>query len=529
MSLRLRVTLLTCGVVALVLLVVASVFFLTVGARLRADLDSRVARRAQLIDAVLLRHSPVQPFRTERPATGDRTDPVSMFSVFHGAGVDQADVSTDAPAGLRIPDQAWAAAPAATAAPRVLSLDSGGQEYRVAVLRLPGLTAVYPAGQRVEVDAVAVGTSLTAVQTTLRSLAQVVVVAVVAGLLVTGLGAWLAAGRGLGPIVALSRAVGDVGRGGDLSRRVPVGGAHDEVTELATSFNLSLDRVQATYEEMERLLEQQQRFVADASHELRTPLTTIRTDIEVVRRHPGLPTAVRDRVLDNALTEMRRLSELVSDLLTLASADARTAVVPTAVSWDEMVQSAADEARRICAPRPVSLSVSGPLGPGLADQDALQRIFVALFENIAHHTPSTTRVWVCAGDGEGSGVAGDAIEVRVEDDGPGVAPEHLPHLFERFFQADASRHSRGTGLGLAIARSLVEAHGGRISAGPGRHRGLEVVLTLPRTAGTGAGGPTEGSEPSAAGSGPPPPEPAAAEPGAAETAAPPSPAALSRR
>jgi two-component system, OmpR family, sensor kinase len=526
MSLRLRVTLLTCGVVALVLLVVASVFFLAVGARLRGDLDSRVARRAQLLGTVLTRHLPTQRFRPERPAAGDRADAVSMFTIFHSARAGQPDVSDDAPAGVRIPDQVWSGAPAAAAAPRVLALTAGGQEYSVAVLRLPGLTAVYPAGQRTEVDAVAVGASLSGVQTTLRSLAQVVVLAGVAGLLVTGLGAWLAAGRGLRPIVALSRAVGDVGRGGDLSRRVPVGGAHDEVTELATSFNLSLDRVQATYEEMERLLEQQQRFVADASHELRTPLTTIRTDIEVVRRHPGLPTAVRDRVLDNALTEMRRLSQLVSDLLTLASADARTAVVPTAVSWDDIVQSAADEARRICDPRPVSLSVSGSLGPGLADQDALQRTFVALFENIAHHTPSTSSVWLSACDGEEAGDADHAIEVRVEDDGPGVAPEHLPHLFERFFQADASRHSKGTGLGLAIARSLVEAHGGRISAGPGRHGGLEVVLTLPRTAGSGGTEPAAppGTGASAGGSGPPAPEPAAPGP-----AAPPSPAALSRR
>ena len=112
MSLRLRVTLLTCGVVALVLLVVASVFFLTVGTRLRGDLDSRVARRVQLLGAVLTRHPPVQRFRPERPTGGDRVDTVSMFTIFHGARAGQPDVSGDAPAGVRIPGQAWAAAPA---------------------------------------------------------------------------------------------------------------------------------------------------------------------------------------------------------------------------------------------------------------------------------------------------------------------------------------------------------------------------------------------------------------------------------
>ena len=486
MSLRLRVTLLTCGVVALVVLVVASVFFLTVGARLRDDLDARLARRVQIIEIALNRLPPVARVTPMRPPTAERGDPASMFTVFHGTRAGQRDVSDDAGAGLLLPARAWATAPAPPAAPRVLSVMSGGQEYSVAVLRLAAVTTVTRAGQLIEVDAVAEAASLEGVETTLRSLAQVVVVAGVAGLLVSGLGAWLAAGRGLRPIVALSRAVGDVGRGGDLSRRVPVGSARDEVTNLATSFNRSLDRVEATYQEMERLLEQQQRFVADASHELRTPLTTMRTDIEVVRRHPGLPAAVRDRVLDNALTGMRRLSQLVSDLLTLASADARTAVVPTAVSWDEILQSAADEARRICGPRPVSLSIHGSLGTGIADQDALQRTFVALFENIAQHTPASCHVWLSASDGEGPDGVHHGIEVHVEDDGPGVAPEHLPHLFERFFQADASRHSTGTGLGLSIARSLVEAHGGRISARPGRHGGLELVLSLPRTARTDA-------------------------------------------
>jgi signal transduction histidine kinase len=275
-----------------------------------------------------------------------------------------------------------------------------------------------------------------------------------------------------------------VGRGGDLSRRLPARSQQDEVAQLTTAFNHSLDRVETAYHELEQLLEQQQRFVADASHELRTPLTTIRTDIEVMRRHPHLDAADRDRVLDNALTELRRLSQLVADLLTLASADARTAVVPSAVNWDEVVRSAADDARRICDPRPVSLSLNGTLGPGVADQDALQRTFVALFENIAHHTPIQTHVWLTAADGETNG--SHPIEVRIEDDGPGVSNENLPHLFERFFQADASRHSKGTGLGLAIARSLVEAHGGSISAGRSRRGGLELVLSLPRNAPGGA-------------------------------------------
>jgi two-component system OmpR family sensor kinase len=487
MSLRLRVTLLTCGVVGAVMLVIAGVFFLSVGARLRADLDSRLARRAEVVDTALSRLPPAALLTPTHPSTvGGRPDPASFFTLghqLHGGG--QPDLTGDSPGGLRLPAEVWETAPSVR--PRILTMSGGGAEYSVAVLRLPGVTTVALSSRRVGIDAIAVGASLEGVETTLRSVAQVVIVAGVAGLLVTGLGAWLAAGRGLRPIVSLSRAVDDVGRGGDLSRRVPVGGTRDEVTALATSFNRSLDRVEATYHELERPLEQQQRFVADASHELRTPLTTIRTDIEVMRRHPGLPAGDRDRVLDNALTEMRRLSQLVADLLTLASADARTAVVPTAVNWDEVVQSAADEARRICDPRIVSLSVRGTLGPGVADQDALQRTFVALFENIAHHTPISSHVWLSAHDGEGPDApaehpAGEhPIEVCVEDDGPGVDAAHLPHLFERFFQADASRHSMGTGLGLAIARSLVEAHGGRISAGPSRHGGLELVLRLPRT------------------------------------------------
>jgi signal transduction histidine kinase len=95
-------------------------------------------------------------------------------------------------------------------------------------------------------------------------------------------------------------------------------------------------------------------------------------------------------------------------------------------------------------------------------------------------------VWVSARDG--ADPADLPIEVRVEDDGPGVSRENVAHLFDRFFQADPSRHSMGTGLGLAIARSLVEAHGGHITAGRSRHGGLELVLSLPRVAPAGSGG-----------------------------------------
>ncbi len=493
MSLRLRVTLLTCGVVALVVMVIATVFFITVGARLRSDLDNRVMRRAELVDNAFSRLPPAALLAPVRRNTtvGGRPDPGAMFTLGHvvQAGGD-VDLTDDAPPGLHVPASAWSSAPRPMAA--VVTLSADGTEYSVALLRLPGPVSVAPAGKPLAIDAIAVGASLEDVNTTLRSLVQVVLIAGVAGLLVSGLGAWLAAGRGLRPITVLSRAMETVGRGGDLSRRVPVRADHDEVAQLTTAFNHSLDRVEAAYHELERLLEQQQRFVADASHELRTPLTTIRTDIEVMRRHPGLPAADRDRVLDNALAELRRLSQLVADLLTLASADARTAMVPAPVNWDEVVRSAADEARRICDPRPVSLSLEGTLGAGVADQDALQRTFVALFENIAHHTPIHSHVWVSARDG----ATGEdlPIEVRVEDDGPGVSRENVAHVFDRFFQADPSRHSMGTGLGLAIARSLVEAHGGHISAGRSRHGGLELVLSLPRAAPAGAGE-SNGAEP----------------------------------
>jgi two-component system OmpR family sensor kinase len=168
------------------------------------------------------------------------------------------------------------------------------------------------------------------------------------------------------------------------------------------------------------------------------------------------------------------MAGLASDLLLLARADAEAPLEAVQLDWDRLYADMTGDARRLCAPRPVSAEASEPLGAGTGDRAALLRGFRILFDNISRHTPESAGVWLHAAARE------DGIRVTVADSGPGVDARLLPNVFDRFFRADPSRHGRGTGLGLAILKSIVERHGGSVAARNREGGGLEVDLRLPR-------------------------------------------------
>lgn len=259
---------------------------------------------------------------------------------------------------------------------------------------------------------------------------------------------------------------------GDLSRRVGLPPGRNELRRLGAAFDHMVDRIEAT-------LQAQRQFIADSSHELRTPLTALGGMVEMLLLgvDAGDPRKTQ-RILSALDREIGRLSRLVGDLLTLSQLDAHPQLVRRPVSLSELVEEVADQARALSSGQEVARTVA----PGLVvlgDADRLRQVVLNLVDNGFKYTPAGGRVSIDLKAHNGW------AELRVEDTGDGIAPDALPHIFDRFYRVDKARarQSGGAGLGLAIAKSIAERHGGRIEAtsdGPGQ--GSRFTLRLPLAA-----------------------------------------------
>jgi signal transduction histidine kinase len=221
-------------------------------------------------------------------------------------------------------------------------------------------------------------------------------------------------------------------------------------------------------ERLERAFKRQRDFVSDASHELRTPLTVLRAQVELLDRE----TDERSRHQATA-TLLRRLDELdrlVGDMLTLASAEAGQLVEPRPIDLGEFFE----DLRRdlpLFGERDFQLQAVG--GTLEADPDRLTQVLRNLVRNAVSHTNPGDRVTVTARSRDGR------LEISVSDTGPGIPPDQLEQIFERFRRLDHSRSRGGSGLGLAIARAITEAHGGSIHAESAPGQGATFRIELP--------------------------------------------------
>ncbi len=281
------------------------------------------------------------------------------------------------------------------------------------------------------------------------------------------IGLWLTT-RGLGPLSRLTEAAQALGRG-DLSRRSGMRPRRDEVGELARVFDEMADSVERTVKEREAAERRMRQFIGDASHELRTPLTAIKGYLDVLQRGGGATPELVQAALPVMSQEAERMRSLVIDLLTLARADAERSVELKPVELAGFLQ-------QFLEARAESTAVKLELQPGLvalADPDALATIAGNLLANAERHGQGTEVVWSTV---ELEGLVG----FRCADKGPGIEPQDLPHVFERFFRASSSRSRQdgGSGLGLAIVQSLAEAQGGRVLAEsePGQGARFTVLL-----------------------------------------------------
>lgn len=309
---------------------------------------------------------------------------------------------------------------------------------------------------------VVVAQSLETVETSLQALRPLLVAGIPILVLVVGSATFLLVGRTLRPVEAIRRQVAAID-GTQLTSRVPVPAARDEVGRLAETMNDMLERLDAASSA-------QRRFVSDASHELRSPLATVRTTVEVAQVHPEITDW--DRLTQTVLDETARMQSLVADMLLLARSDERGLQLRHSdVDLDDLVDTEAERLRAAgthVVTDVVPVRVSG-------DRDRLARVLRNLADNAARHSRRSVQLQLRAEQ--------DHAVLVVGDDGPGIPEPERARVFERFVRLDESRArtSGGTGLGLAIVQQIVNAHHGDVTVGASVLGGAEfrVILPLP--------------------------------------------------
>lgn len=302
----------------------------------------------------------------------------------------------------------------------------------------------------------------------LRSLLVVLGLGLPLACVFAGFGAYLVARRALAPIDRMATAAQHI-TAERLSDRLPVDNPHDELGHLASVFNNTFSRLEASFDQLRR-------FTADASHEMRTPLTAIRAVGEVGLREPRTEHAYRE-IIGSMLEEADRLNRLVESLLTLARADAghvrvnrdRIDLGALAAEVVEHLSVLAEDKRQsitVDSPRPVFV---------LADRVLLRQAVLNLVDNAIRYGSVQGKVRVAVG------AEPSQATLAVQDSGPGIPPEHVEKIFDRFYRIEKSRSrdAGGVGLGLSIARWAVQVHGGRIEVEPAESGGSVFRIVLP--------------------------------------------------
>jgi two-component system, OmpR family, sensor kinase len=336
--------------------------------------------------------------------------------------------------------------------------------------RYPVRILTWPVRQAGRVTSVLqVGMSLESVSATRRRFLLVMAAVLPLGLLSAGGGGWLLARRALKPVDRMTEAARRISAE-HLEERLETRGTDDELDRLAHTLNDMLGRLDAAFRQIRQ-------FSADASHELQTPLTILKGELEVALRSPRIPEEYR-RVLTSCLEESDRLAHLVEGLLLLARADAGVLRMDRRpMDLAPLVADVYEQIRILAEAHAVDLE----LGPVEAmtiegDEAQLRRLLLNLVDNAIKYTPPGGRVTLTLRRDSGW------ASLRISDTGVGLSLEEQERIFQRFYRATKThlRDEGGAGLGLCIARSIAEAHGGRIQveSAPGHGSTFTVLLPL---------------------------------------------------
>ncbi|MEQ3551795.1 HAMP domain-containing sensor histidine kinase [Pseudonocardia nematodicida] len=454
---RARIGVLAALVAAAMVLIVSAAAFLVVRQNLTSSLDETLRLRAaaaaqsDLINPQLLASLP--------PAVLGAAD-LHIALVYSSGLVTSADAASLPPLGE----------------PELeVAQDGVTQPGRTAVLDgVPFRVVAVPAG---EGRALVIAQQLDTITRVVSRMGTALPLVGLGGVVLAALAGVAVARTGLRPVARLTAATERVATTGDL-RPIPVSGS-DELARLTLSFNAMLGGFAASRE-------QQRRLVADAGHELRTPLTSLRTNLELLAAAdrpdaPDLPAEDRAELLADVRAQVEELSQLVGDLVELARDDAPT-MTTEALDLGEVVDRALARVRRRAGEIEFEIQRTPWILDG--DADALERAVLNLLDNAVKWSPPGSRVRLSMVP-----ISPDWLVVEVADAGDGIAPEDLPHVFDRFYRADTSRTMPGSGLGLSIVAQAAARHGGEVRAGRAPEGGALLSMALPGRAVPEAGTP----------------------------------------
>ncbi|MCX3063196.1 sensor histidine kinase [Streptomyces beihaiensis] len=467
-SLRSRLVITAVGLIALVSVVIGTVTTLALHTYLYGQLDEKVRQTVALADGFGPGGQRPAPGQHHEPSLGFLSGPTREDTV--GALVASDGTVTAAERSVQARD----------AGDRTTSLSQDQQDALASVPRdgtahsvtLPGLGdyRVVSSGD----GRLVVGLKAEDVESTLNTLILTEVCVTAVGLLAAGVTGAVMVGVNLRPLRRVAATATRVSElplhSGEVTlyERVPESEAdpRTEVGQVGAALNRMLDHVHGALEARQQSETRVRQFVADASHELRTPLASIRGYAELTRRGREETGPDTRHALGRIESEAHRMTGLVEDLLLLARLDAGRPLSYEPTDLSPLVVDVLSDARVAGQGHRWRLELPDEPAPVLADSARLHQVLVNLLANARTHTPPGTTVTARVHR------HGRWVRLDVQDDGPGIPPELLPHVFERFARGDSSRSRKAgsTGLGLAIVQAVAAAHGGAVTveSAPGR-------------------------------------------------------------
>jgi heavy metal sensor kinase len=455
-SIRLRLTLWYVLLLALILAGFSAGIYLTLRHNLYANLDDSLETRANDL-LPLVNYEGASPTLSQSVSINSPDLGEQFIRVYDFSGRLTFDSSGEA-GTVPVNAEAVQGALAGSTVTRGISVAGDAFHIRIAPIEQNGRVT----------GALEVGRSAEDVSDALASLLLILGIAYPVTLAVAGFGGLFLAGRALSPVDKVTRLARRISAE-DLGQRLNLRLPDDEVGRLARTFDEMITRLDDAFR-------RQRQFTADSSHELRTPLTAIKGQVEVALTRPRGPAAYRD-VLQAVNEQVDRLIRLVGSLLTLARADAgQIPIASEAINLPDLVAGAIEQVRGAAAQRVVDLEAApGPPVTVQGDEDLLLQLLLNLLDNAINYTPSGGKVTA------GWSIDGSQVSLWVHDTGVGIASEHLPHIFDRFYRVDKarSRAEGGVGLGLSICRWIAEAHGSSISVESLPGKGSTFTIRLP--------------------------------------------------